>query len=222
MTTRRDIEGPFPGGFKSLAPMFNTQLLCIVGSLPAGPYPSNKVFVWDDSSGETRGEIHFRSEVKSVLLRRDKLVIILEKTVIPTQTYIYILSSLKPIETIPTIDNPHGIGAITYHKDVFIIATLDTQHGHIRVEDVYNTQIKRKQIHENPISCITVDTTGKMAASASEQGTIIRVFDCVSMDMLCELRRGTRPARVSSIAFSPDLSYVIAASDHSTVHVWRL
>ena len=114
------------------------------------------------------------------------------------------------------------MGAISYHKDVFVLATLDTQPGYVRVEDVYNGQAKRNQIHENPIGCLAVDHSGRMGASASQNGTIVRVFDCLTLEILYELRRGSRPASVSSLSFSPDLNYVLAASDHSTVHVWKL
>ena len=80
---RREDQERFKGGFKALAPMFSTQLYCIVGSPENLTCPPNIVFIWDDYTSELKGEIRFRSEVKNVLMRRDKVVIILEKTVKP-------------------------------------------------------------------------------------------------------------------------------------------
>ena len=77
-------------------------------------------------------------------------------------------------------------------------------------------------MHENPISHITLDFQGNIGASASEHGTVIRVFDCMSLQVLHELRRGTSPAQVSCIAFSPDGTYILSASNRPTIHIWNL
>mmetsp|Transcript_4538 Transcript_4538/g.4409 ORF Transcript_4538/g.4409 Transcript_4538/m.4409 type:complete len:95 (-) Transcript_4538:128-412(-) len=59
-----------------------------------------------------------------------------------------------------------------------------------------------------------------MGASASEKGTLIRVFDCTSLAILHELRRGNIPSRISTIAFGQ--GFVIAANTKNTVHLWDI
>ena len=73
-----------------------------------------------------KGDLKFRSEVRNVFIRRDNVVIVLEKIVIYKQTYVYALRTYKPVGSVPTIDNPRGIGAISYDNEKFLLATLDT------------------------------------------------------------------------------------------------
>ena len=66
--------------------MFSTQLMCAVGSVCNPRYTHNivtcmQVYFWDEFHCDMKGEIRFRTEVKNVLIRRDKVVIILEKIV---------------------------------------------------------------------------------------------------------------------------------------------
>lgn len=129
---------------------------------------------------------------------------------------------MKPVASIATIDNPYGVGAISYDKDRFIMATLETKPGYVRVENFNGGAVKTASLHENPIAILSIDYSGTYGASASEQGTIIRVFDCITLDILHELRRGSSPAKISSIVFSPDHNYLISASNRATIHAWNL
>lgn len=155
--------------------------------------------------------------MKNVLIRRDQVVIVLEKI-----TYVYMLNSLKPVNTVETISNERGVAAISYDKDIFVMLTLCSEPGSLRMENCYSGETKTAQMHENPIYIVAVDFGGHYGASASEQGTIIRVFECARLEPLYELRRGTSPALISSIAFSPQQSFLLVTSNKSTVHVWRL
>lgn len=202
--------------------MFSTQLMCCVGSPYNTRNPPNIVFFWDEYQCDMKGEIRFRTEVKNVLIRRDKVIIVLEKIVSYTQTYVYLLNTLKPIASIPTVNNEKGVCAISYDKDRFVLVTLDTEPGHIRIENFYINEVKRGAMHENPISYLTLNYSGEVGASASEQGTIIRVFDTMTLAVLHELRRGTNPATISSLAFSPNMRYLAACSNRPTIHVWDL
>mmetsp|Transcript_2179 Transcript_2179/g.265 ORF Transcript_2179/g.265 Transcript_2179/m.265 type:complete len:169 (+) Transcript_2179:291-797(+) len=164
-----------------------------------------------------KGEIRFRTEIKNLLIRRDKVIIVLDKI-----TYVYLLTTLKPIASIPTINNEKGVCAISYDKDRFVLVTLDTEPGNIRIENFHINEVKRGAMHENPISHLSLNYEGTFGASASEQGTIIRVFDTMTLDILHELRRGTNPANITSLAFSPDQRFILACSNRPTIHVWDL
>lgn len=117
------------------------------------------------------------------------------------------------------MENEKGVAAISYDKDRFILATLHSQPGHIKVTNLYTEETKSGMVHENPITILALDFSGTYGASASEQGTIIRVFDTTSLQVLHELRRGTNPAQISSIAFSPDHGYLLTTSNRYTIHL---
>ena len=76
--------------------------------------------------------------------------------------------------------------------------------------------------HESDLACISLNLDGTRLATASDKGTLIRIFDTSSYNMLQELRRGMDRARILSIAFNAASQYVACSSDHGTVHVWGL
>lgn len=71
----------FEGGFSIISSMFSTQLLLLVGSEENNSQKSNILYFWDEYQSQFKAEIRFRSQVKNVLIRRDKIIIILEKIV---------------------------------------------------------------------------------------------------------------------------------------------
>jgi WD40 repeat protein len=177
------------------------------------------VVFWDEHRGVITNTLRFRCEIKNVMLRRDCIVIVGE-----AEVYVYSITpgSMEPKDHIETCHNEHGVGAISYHNDRFIIATLDKTAGSIRVQNCYARTVRQEVMHDNPICLVALDFNGRLGATASEQGTIIRVFDCDTLEVLQQLRRGARPASMSSLAFSPSLAYLVGASDHGTLHLWQV
>ena len=94
--------------------------------------------------------------------------------------------------------------------------------GQIKIYDMANNTCSSAVVHENPIVALSLNPNGSIGASSSEYGTVIRVFQCSSMSVLHELRRGSMSARISSIVFSSDSGYLIASSNKSTIHIWNL
>ncbi|CDW99247.1 hypothetical protein [Sporisorium scitamineum] len=105
--------------------------------------------------------------------------------------------------------------------------------------------------HESSLAAITLSSNGLLLATASSKGTLIRIWSnnlsggsesntpkerALSQGaksstpgrtgfgarLLRELRRGTDPATILSIAFTPDASLVAAASDKGTIHIFLI
>uniref|UniRef100_A0A8C5X4X7 WD repeat-containing protein 45 n=1 Tax=Malurus cyaneus samueli TaxID=2593467 RepID=A0A8C5X4X7_9PASS len=76
--------------------------------------------------------------------------------------------------------------------------------------------------HQSEVGCAALSSPGTLVASASRRGTLIRLFCTQSRARLLELRRGTDPATLYCLAFSPDCSFLCAASDKGTGHVFAL
>ncbi|CAG8621460.1 5915_t:CDS:2 [Paraglomus brasilianum] len=85
-----------------------------------------------------------------------------------------------------------------------------------------STSISFIPAHTNKLSCLALNEDGSKCASASEKGTLIRVFDTASGKLLNELRRGVDRAEIYSIAFSQDSRRLCVSSDKGTVHVFNL
>lgn len=72
-TFRRDLKS---GGFKIVEMLFRCNILALVGSKTNAQYPPNNVIIWDDHQSRCIGEFSFRSEVRAVKLRKDRVVIV--------------------------------------------------------------------------------------------------------------------------------------------------
>jgi WD40 repeat protein len=76
--------------------------------------------------------------------------------------------------------------------------------------------------HNNPLSQLALNLEGTILATASEKGTLIRLFDTTTGRQLRELRRGVDRAEIYSIAFSPNSTWLGVSSDKGTVHIYSL
>lgn len=78
------------------------------------------------------------------------------------------------------------------------------------------------QAHKSPISFLSINSTGTMLATASEKGTVIRVWSIPGAEKLYQFRRGTREAKIYSINFNLVSSLLAVSSAHDTVHIFKL
>jgi autophagy-related protein 18 len=78
------------------------------------------------------------------------------------------------------------------------------------------------EAHNSPLSCIALNSDGTLLATASEKGTIIRVFSIPDAQKLYQFRRGSMPARIFSMSFNSTSTLLSVSSATETVHIFRL
>jgi WD40 repeat protein len=238
-------------------------------------YPPNKVLIYDDHSQRTIGELSFRQKVLATKLRRDRIVVVLRDRVYVYN--FSDLSLLDKVHTGDnpggliglSLDNwgvgggsgggnserggggeraidvlgVNNVGA----RNGMVLACPSTQRGQVRVELYGLRRTTFIDAHESALGALALSVDGSLLATASERGTVIRLYDtrgvtvgggrvssvvsasvgtgsttAVSSSVpLREFRRGVERATISCLTFSLDSCWLGCASDHGTVHIFQ-
>ncbi len=211
-TFKRD----FDAGIGLVTMLFRSNILALVGGGVHPKYPPNKVILWDDHQMKCIGELSFKSNVKAVKLRKERVVVILEQRI-----YVYQISDLKLLDAIDTYSNPQGLCALS-PKEAIILVAPDKVKGHIRITNYDTNATSEIKAHESSLSALAISYDGKMCATASDKGTLVRIFSTEDGKLRQELRRGADKADVNSLAFDKTGQWLACTSDKGTVHIFSL
>jgi len=175
--------------------------------------------IWDDYQNKCIAELEFAMPVRAVRLRKDRIVVALE-----TKVSVYNFTDLQLIHSIDTTSNPNGLLALS-PKENCVLVCPGSEPGHVHVE-LYESDGKRTphnfEAHENNLACLALNLEGSLVATASEKGTLIRVFSTANGQKLREVRRGSSSAEIYSIKFRSDSKLLVVTSHTGTVHWYSL
>lgn len=169
---RRDFDRG--GGVAVVEMLFRCNILALVGGGPDPQYPPNKVMIWDDHQSRCIGELSFRSDVRAVRLRRDRIIVVLEQKI-----FVYNFSDLKLMHQIETIANPKGLCAVSQGVGSMVLVCPGLQKGQVRIEHYASKRTKFVMAHDSRIACFALTQDGHLLATASSKGTLVRIFNTV-------------------------------------------
>ncbi|KAL7934200.1 WD40-repeat-containing domain protein [Trichoderma chlorosporum] len=202
----------FNGGIGLVRMMGTTNYLALAGGGKSPKFAINKAIIWDDMKGKVALEISALTPIRGMQLSRERIVVVLQNSV-------RVYSFAKPPELLhvyETADNLLGLCCLSDKKLAFPGRTT----GQIQIVEIATGNVSIIPAHSSALKAIQLSTDGELLASASETGTLIRVYATGSCARLAELRRGIDPATIYSLAFSPSGSLLACTSDKSTLHIF--
>ncbi|KAK3183529.1 hypothetical protein Dsin_030815 [Dipteronia sinensis] len=210
------------GAFNIVEMLYSSSLLAIVG---AGEQPSlspRRLCLFNTTTGNALRELNFLTSILAVRLNKKRLVVVLRE-----KTYIYDANTLAILDTIDNVPNLKGLCAFSPRLDACYLALpASTTKGTVLVYNVMEL-LSHCEIdaHRAPLAAIVLSSNGMYIATASEQGTIIRVFLVSEATKSYSFRRGTYPSTIYSLSFGPSTQLqdiLVATSSSGSVHVFSL
>lgn len=150
-----------------------------------------------------------------------RLVVCLEESL-----HIHNIRDMKILHTIrDTPPNPRGLCALSPSVERCLLAYPGSSAvGEVQIFDAVHLHAKCVlSAHDSPLAALAWSLCGRRLATASERGTVIRVFAVPERTRLYEFRRGVkRCVSIACLAFSACGAYLAATSNTETVHVFKL
>lgn len=142
--------------------------------------------------------------------------------VLELRTYIYNFEELRLIDAIETCPNHKGLVALNPDPENTVLATPDPQKGYVRVNVYEKNKSFKIPAHNGALSAICLNYKGTLLATASDKGTVIRIYSTETGQPLQEVRRGSERAEIYSICFDMKSQRLACSSDHGTIHVFQV
>ncbi|OOF97447.1 hypothetical protein ASPCADRAFT_206277 [Aspergillus carbonarius ITEM 5010] len=222
------------GNIAIIEMLFSTSLVALILS-------PRRLQITNTKRQSTICELTFPTTVLAVKLNRKRLVIVLED-----QIYLYDIQTMKLLYTIETSPNPNAICALSPSSDNCYLAYplpqkappssftppahappgathVSPTSGEVLIFDTLKLEaINVIEAHRSPLACITLNNDGTLIATASDKGTIIRVFSVPDGHKLYQFRRGSIPSRIYSMSFNTTSTLLCVSSSTETIHLFKL
>ncbi|XP_055638724.1 WD repeat domain phosphoinositide-interacting protein 2-like isoform X2 [Toxorhynchites rutilus septentrionalis] len=193
--------------------LFSSSLVAVVTSSEP-----RKLKVCHFKKGTEICNYSYPSDILSVKLNRSRLVVCLVDSI-----YIHNIRDMRLLHSIKNMpSNPAGLCTLSLSSH--LAYPISTAAGELQIFDAGNLTSRLKiKAHDSPLSAMNFSFNGTLLATASEKGTVIRVYCVKNGQKVHEFRRGLkRHVSIGSLNFSICASYVVASSNTETVHIFRI
>lgn len=163
----------------------------------------------------------YTSKILAVKMNRARLVVCLEESL-----FIHNIRDMKVLHTIrETPPNKNGLCALSIDSDhCYLAYPGHSSVGELQIFDALHLTARSMiPAHTGQLAAIQFSPLGNRVATASDKGTVIRIFNVSDGTKVYELRRGLkRTATIYSLSFSPCGHFLACSSNTETIHIFRL
>lgn len=202
-------------GFNIATTTSDSNLIIVCGSSGQGSLTDHNVCIFDTVNGAIVFEITLPNPVQRLTMtstmfalatKNEARVYKMDPPVLYSQ-YLTAMNDLVPFDFVMTSKG-------------FIIGFTGRQLGMLRL--IYGKNDISITAHNHTLQIIKFNSDGTLVATASTQGTLIRLFSTKTGDKVGELRRGMFTAFISNIAFSEDSLALAICTYHTNINVFFL
>ncbi|KAH8353731.1 hypothetical protein KR084_013017, partial [Drosophila pseudotakahashii] len=159
----------------------------------------------------------YPSEILCVRMNRQRLIVCLAESI-----HIHDIRDMKILHSIENIaPNEQGLCALSLNSHLAFPVCQTS--GELRIFNASKLRTGMTiKAHDTPLSALAFSPSGSLLATASERGTVIRVFCVKNGQRVQEFRRGVSCVRIASLIFSASGEFLCASSNTETVHVFKI
>lgn len=216
------------GGIGIVELLGKSNIVALVGGGNNPKYSPAHVMIWDDYQNMPIAKLEYNTEVKAIRCRGQRILVVLTNRVL-----LYNFADLKLVAQYETTPNLNGLCSMISNSNSTIIGIPGCKPGDLRIEIIIHPagrasdQMDTKRsfainAHQTSLSNISMSMDGKLCATTSEKGTLIRIWNCEDGSLNRELRRGIEHANILSLNFKPNGDGICLSSDKGTIHIYSL
>lgn len=218
------IENRNKGEIGIVEGLFKTNLILFVGTEENDKYPPNAVNVWDEIGSTMTGMITYNEKIQGLKVRADKIIIMTTKAI-----HVVRMKDFVEEEQYNIVDYSRGEFisemkkfTISAAKNQTVLAWTNNQIGEVSLKLFEESKRHDIKCHDNNIQALCLNIDGKMLATASNTGTIIRIWNTLTGKKMHEVRRGSTRSKIIHLSFSIDSRYLSVNTERGTVHIFEI
>ncbi|XP_017855213.1 WD repeat domain phosphoinositide-interacting protein 2 isoform X2 [Drosophila busckii] len=160
----------------------------------------------------------YPSDILCVRMNRQRLIVCLAESI-----HIHDIRDMKILHSIENIA-PNELGLCALSLNSHLAFPICQTSGELRIFNANKLRTGMTiKAHDTPLSALSFAPSGALLATASERGTVIRVFSVSNGQRVQEFRRGVkRCVRIASLVFASGGDFLCASSNTETVHVFHV
>ncbi|VUZ46559.1 unnamed protein product [Hymenolepis diminuta] len=166
-------------------------------------------------------DYRYSSTILAVKMNRQRLIVCVENEI-----FIHNIRDMELLHRIEnTPPNKNGVIAFSSRPEKCLLAYPGVYRtGTVYIFDAIKfTNVTSIAAHDGPLAVLAFNLSSTLLATASERGTVVRVFTIPEGEKVMEFRRGiARYVTVCSLNFSADDRFLVCASNTETVHIFKL